>query len=253
MDENRRKIMRISLKNIYKSYTDLRSNKIQVLENISFDIEESEFLSILGPSGCGKTTLLKVIATLEHPDRGEVIFAHKQEGIKTPIVWQEHRLFPWRTVIQNIKFGLELTTYNEDEVEKTVYELIEMIGLRGFENYYPYQLSGGMAQRVAIARSMAVNPDILLLDEPFASVDYQTKLILCNEIKEIQEKTKKTIVYVTHDIRDAISFTNRTIILSARPARVKEIISLSGIELPFSSVEKKIWEILKPEIDIKRK
>jgi NitT/TauT family transport system ATP-binding protein len=245
--------MEFKVENIFKSFEGPGKSKIQVLNGTSFDVKEAEFLSVLGPSGCGKTTLLKIIAGLERPDKGRVIFYSKNKNgnIKTPIVWQEHRLFPWRTVAQNIQLGLELTRVRKKEAKRIAKEYISMMGLKDFEKYYPSQLSGGMAQRVAIARAMAVNPNILLMDEPFASVDYQTKLILFEELKELKKKTQKTIVYVTHDIRDAVLFSDRIVILSALPARVKEIISVEAVKLPHSEIETKIWNSLKPEVKVK--
>jgi len=232
----------LQVKNISKTFNN-KSGKINVLDNISFELNQSEFLAILGPSGCGKSTLLKIISGLEKPDSGKIIFSH--QNFQTPIVWQEHRLLPWRTVKQNISLGLETNNMNKLEINKRLKKYINLIKLNGFENYYPFQLSGGMQQRVAIARAMIIEPDVLLIDESFSSIDYHTKMILFNELKKIQKITKLPIIYVTHDTRDAISFADQTIVLSANPARIKRIIDTKEIKTFSMPMEKEIWDLLK--------
>lgn len=231
----------LKVKNISKTF-DNKAGKIHVLNDINFDLDKSEFLAILGSSGCGKTTLLKIISGLEKPDSGKVVFQHK--NCKTPIVWQEHRLLPWYTVKQNIVFGLEMNNIEKSETGKKLKKYINLIKLNGFEDYYPFQLSGGMQQRVAIARAMIIEPDVLLMDEPFSSVDYHTKMILFNELKKIQKITKLPIIYVTHDTRDAISFADRVIVLSSKPTKVQKAIDTKEIKLLSMPMEKEIWDSL---------
>ncbi len=231
----------LKVKNISKTFFN-KTGKIHVLDNINFDLNGSESLAILGPSGCGKSTLLKIISGLEKPDSGKIILPHK--NYKTPIIWQEHRLLPWQTVKQNIIFGLDTSNIKRAEVEKKLKKYINLIKLNGFEDYYPFQLSGGMKQRVAIARAMIIEPDILLMDEPFSSVDYHTKMILFKELKKIQKITKLPIIYVTHDTRDAISFADKVIVLSSKPSKIQKIINTEKIKTLSMPLEKEIWELL---------
>jgi NitT/TauT family transport system ATP-binding protein len=235
------------IRGLRKSFSQNRQQRLPVLGGLDIDIEDSEFLSIIGPSGCGKTTLLKIIAGVEKADEGSVTLrGSSAEGI-IPIVWQEHRLLPWRTVLRNVIFPLEIKNVDAIEAKEKAHHLLQTMELDGFENYYPQQISGGMAQRVAIARSLAVNTDCLLMDEPFASLDYLTKQILVKQVLEIRRKQKLTIVYVTHDLRDAIELSDRIIVLSQRPAVVREIIRPDTSSLGSLELEKYIWQLL--EID----
>lgn len=233
------------VKNITKIFKN-KKDKIHVLDGISFELVKSEFLAIVGPSGCGKTTLLRIISGLEKADAGAIIYKHKNShgDFKAPIIWQDNRLFPWRTVEQNISFGLEMISMDQKEIKNKTKQYINLVKLNGFENYYPYQLSGGMQEKVAIARAMITEPDILLMDEPFASVDYQTKIKLFYEIKKLQTIKKLPIIYVTHDTRDAIAFADKAIVLSSMPAKIKKIINTKDMEALSMPLEKEIWELL---------
>jgi NitT/TauT family transport system ATP-binding protein len=237
--------MKIVIKNISKSYYK-DSNKIPVLDRISFEIKDLDFISIIGPSGCGKSTLLKIIAGLEKPDNGEITFSGIQEEIKIPIIWQDHRLLPWRTAIKNVILGLEIK--NEKNSQEIAKRYLKIVGLSGFENFYPNQLSEGMKARVAIARALAVDPDILLLDEPFASIDYQTKLILQEELEKIRDNFKIPMIYVTHDVRDIFFLSTKAIVLSARPSKVREIFNLLNFKKKQLDIELKVKKILKEEV-----
>lgn len=190
------------------------SKKILALENISFDVSRGEFLSIVGLSGCGKTTLLKIIADILKPSEGII----SRKG-KSTLVFQDYNksLFQWKTVKGNILFGL---TRGNLRSKKNFNNYVSTMDLKGFENHYPYELSGGMQQRVAIARALAYNPDIILMDEPFGSLDKQTREYLEDELLKIWQKFRKTIVFVTHDIGEAIYLSDRIIVLSRRPAKV---------------------------------
>lgn len=237
--------MEIRIKALRKSF--LRSNQepLVVLDGIELKVEHGQFVTIVGPSGCGKTTLLKIIAGIEKADDGEITFEPDSYASCFPIVWQEHRLFPWRTVMRNITFPLELKNIESSKVEEKALSLIQLMGLSNFEKYYAWQLSSGMAQRVAIARALATDSDLLLMDEPFASVDYQTKQILFQQLLELHKNRKLTILYVTHDIRDAIRFSNYIIVLTQRPSMVREAIKLSESNLREAVLERHIWDLLK--------
>lgn len=203
--------------------------EIKALEDITLEVKPNEFLCIIGPSGCGKTTLLRLIAGLDQPSSGEIILDGKKVRSTSPdrgMVFQEFSLFPWRTVLKNVTFGLEIKGYDKQEREKIAKEFIELVGLKGFENRYPYELSGGMKQRVAIARALAPNPAVLLMDEPFGSVDAQTRNILQEELLEIWERTKKTILFVTHSVDEAVYLADRIVVMSARPGRILECVNI---------------------------
>jgi NitT/TauT family transport system ATP-binding protein len=196
---------------------------LTALEDISFDVQEQQFLCILGPSGCGKTTLLRVLGGFLSPTTGKVIF--KDQMLNGPrkeigFVFQGANLMPWRTVLQNITLPLELQGVTPIEAQARAVELIELVGLGGFENYLPRDLSGGMAQRVAIARVLVYDPDVLLLDEPFGALDAITRQRMCTELLRIWQVRRKTMIMVTHSISDAVYLSDSVIVLSSRPGRI---------------------------------
>jgi len=217
---------------------------LPVLGALDFEVERGAFATLLGPSGCGKTTLLRIIAGLEKQDAGEVCLSNRCL-LKPPIIWQEHRLFPWRTVTGNIAFPLEIARVGKVAAKEKTDALMRLVGLEGFGNYYPDQISGGMAQRVAIARALATESLCLLMDEPFASVDYQTKQALFRELQHLLQEHGLTILYVTHDLRDAIQFSDVIFVLSARPARVLETIHPPAGDLNSSPLEERLWALLR--------
>jgi len=223
--------VKISCRNVNKIYKrEGTSECIHAVKDISLDIYEGEFLCIVGPSGCGKSTLLKIIAGLIPPTSGEVLFDGelvKAPSLKRVMVFQEYALFPWRTTLGNVEFGLEMMGIPVNERRRIATESIRMVGLEGFENKYPFELSGGMKQRVAIARALAVDPETLLMDEPFASVDAQTRNVLKAELLKIWEETKKTVVYVTHNVLEAVFFADRVVMLTARPGKIKDIVEIN--------------------------
>lgn len=205
-------------------YFKIKNGNVQVLKNINLDVKEGEFISIVGHSGCGKSTLLKVIAGLTDYDSGEVKIGNKelhQSDASIGMVFQDHRLLPWMTVEENIGFGLY--GYSIKDKQELVREHIELVGLKGFEKAYPHQLSGGMAQRTAIARALIHRPKILLLDEPFGALDALTRIQLQEETLKIWEKEKTTMILVTHDIDEAIYLSNRVVIASNRPFHIRDI------------------------------
>lgn len=205
----------LEIKNLKKEFVN-NSRSTIAIENISFKVNEGEFIGVIGPSGCGKTTLLKCVAGLLSPTHGTI---SKISISKVTLVFQDYNksLFQWKTVKNNILFGLERSNLKNDKVFR---DYLEIVDLKGFEDHYPYELSGGMQQRVAIARALAYNPDIILMDEPFGSLDAQIRELLEDELLKIWERFKKTIVFVTHDIEEAIYLSNRVIVLSRRPAKV---------------------------------
>ena len=196
-----------------------------VLEDISLEIQQGEFVCIVGPSGCGKTTLLNIVAGFEKADSGEVwANAHRVTGAWTDrgVIFQEAALFPWLNVIKNVEFGLKLKGINSRERRNIALEYLKMVHLTKFQNAHVHELSGGMKQRVAIARALAMNPEMLLMDEPFSALDAQTRWILHYELQNIWLKTRKTILFVTHNIREAVCLADRVIILSTTPGRIKK-------------------------------
>ena len=196
-----------------------------ILDGISFDVREGEFVTIIGPSGSGKSTLLNIIAGLESYDGGDVVVSgHRVSttGADIVMIFQEDALFPWLNVEDNVAFGLKQQGVPKDERRKIVSQYLDMVGLTKFAKSFTHQLSGGMKQRVAIARALAMNPRILLMDEPFGALDVRTRETLQRQLQEIHERTGKTILFVTHDVREAASLGDRVIMLSHGPARIKE-------------------------------
>jgi NitT/TauT family transport system ATP-binding protein len=206
--------------------------EIEALHDISLSIEEREFVCFVGPSGCGKTTLLRIIAGLEEPSQGGVYLDGEMIRGPSPergMVFQEYSLFPWRTVLDNVAFGLELKGQPREERYERCQQYLKMVGLEGFENRFPHELSGGMKQRVAIARALVNDPRALLMDEPFGALDAQTRNIMQSELLRIWEEERKTVVFVTHSVDEAIFLGDRIVMISARPGQVKDIVD---IDLP---------------------
>ena len=210
---------------------DKRFGAVQALSALDLDVERNEFVSILGPSGCGKTTLLRIIAGLITPDRGTVHVDDERVTAPRPnmtLVFQNFRLLPWQTVEDNVGYGLRLRGSSRRQAREQVAPYIRMVGLEGFESSYPYQLSGGMQQRVGLARALAIDPQILLMDEPFGALDAQTREIMQGELLRIWNATHKTVVFVTHSIDEALVRSDRVVVMAARPGRIVE-----HIEVPF--------------------
>ncbi|HSV42001.1 MAG TPA: ABC transporter ATP-binding protein [Methanomassiliicoccales archaeon] len=203
--------------------------ELVAIENFNLDIEDGEFVCLLGPSGCGKTTLLRMIAGLDQPSSGTMELKGKKissTGSDRGMVFQEFALFPWRTVRRNVEFGLELKNIKAHDRKVVSDKYIELVGLKGFEDSHPYELSGGMKQRVGIARALANDPSILLMDEPFGALDAQTRNQMQKELLRIWEETKKTVLFVTHSVDEAVFLADKVIVLTTRPSKIKIIFNV---------------------------
>lgn len=216
----------IEFRNISKYYENLEGEETTALKQINLTVKDGEFICILGPSGCGKSTLLEIAAGLMPHYDGEILLDGRLvSGTSRDIgvVFQDSSLFPWRSVSKNIEFGLEIA--NDDKIERAqkVEKAIESVGLNGFENKYPHQLSGGMRQRAGIARTLVNNPECILMDEPFSAVDHLTRLTLQEEIVRIWQKEQKTIIFITHDVSEAVYLATRIVLLTPRPGKIQKI------------------------------
>ncbi|MFQ5849103.1 MAG: ABC transporter ATP-binding protein [Candidatus Binatia bacterium] len=237
---------------------------VTALKDFGIEVSRGEFVSIVGPSGCGKSTFLNVLLGLLRPDRGVMEIGGKKitgPGLERAMVFQEFGLLPWRTVLSNVELGLELKGVLASIRHKRAMELIDMVGLGGFEGHYPHELSGGMKQRVGLARALATDPEVLLMDEPFAALDAQTRDLMQAELLQIWDKAKKTVLFVTHSIEEAAYLADRVIVMTARPGTTKSIVK---IDLPrprdyemrlspeFNEIKLRIWTTLKEELAAKR-
>jgi len=232
---------------------------LEVFKNISFDVGEREILAVVGPSGCGKTTLLRCIDGLLPHDAGEIWVGNQR--VTEPIagvamVFQHFGLFPWKTVFDNVAYGLRMAGATKAEIERKVPEFIKLVGLGGFEQAFPYQMSGGMQQRCGLARALAVEPSVLLMDEPFAAVDAQTREILQFELLRIWEERPTAMIFVTHSIEEAVLLGHRVIVLKGRPSSIHETISIDlphprtrdTLRLPrFAELRERVWSTLMRE------
>ncbi|MFE5723516.1 ABC transporter ATP-binding protein [Streptomyces erythrochromogenes] len=205
------------------------------LDGIDLEIRSGEFLVVVGPSGCGKSTLLDLLGGLSTPTAGRILLDGKPvtgPGLDRGIVFQQYALLPWRTALGNVEFGLEATGVPRRERKSRAREFLDLVGLTGFEDRHPHQLSGGMRQRVAIARSLAYDPDVLLMDEPFAALDAQTRESLQDELRRIWQRTGKTVVFITHGIEEAVYLGQKVAVMTSRPGRIKEIVPVAFGERP---------------------
>lgn len=259
---------KLKIENVYKSFAakKVKGSKIQppdfvAVENLSLDVKAGEFVAIVGPSGCGKSTLLDLLAGLTTPTSGQITIDGKiiqKPGLDRGIVFQQYALFPWLTALENIEFGLEAKGIAKEQRYLTAQYFLKLVGLAEFEHHYPNELSGGMKQRVAIARSLAYDPEVLLMDEPFAALDAQTRETLQAELIRIWQQTQKTIIFITHSIDEAIYLGQRIAIMTSRPGRIKQVIDVPT-ELrsdqedvrsspAFSQLRHQIWSLLREEV-----
>ncbi|MUG73087.1 ABC transporter ATP-binding protein [Paenibacillus validus] len=214
----------IEIRNVSKTFQQRGAAPYTAIDDVSLTIQKGEFVSLLGPSGCGKSTLLNLVAGLDQAEKGSIVVNGKPSDGPGPdrvVVFQEHALFPWLTVLENVAFGLKQKGIRKAEREALAKEHIKAVHLSKFTDRYPHELSGGMKQRAAIARALAMDSDILLMDEPFAALDEQTRLILHKDLEEIWMKTRKTILFITHNIREAVILSDRVLVMSTRPGTIK--------------------------------
>lgn len=214
----------LSIQGVSRTFVSPKGQTTQALLPVDFDVAENDFVTILGPSGCGKSTMLRIVAGLDHPTSGRVLLGGRPvegPGADRGMVFQSYTLFPWLTIEQNIRFGLRERGMPEAQQKERAAYFIAKVGLRGFEQHFPKQLSGGMQQRTAIARALANDPKILLMDEPFGALDNQTRVLMQELLLGIWEAERKTVMFVTHDIDEAIFMANRVAVFSARPGRIK--------------------------------
>lgn len=255
---------KLSIDHVSKNFISRTGATVPVIQDLSFTVADLEFLVLLGPSGCGKSTLLKVLDGLTHCDSGTLRLDGRditRSGIG-PVgatVFQGFDLFPWRTVAGNVEFGLEVRGVGRAERRKRAQYYIDMVGLGGFEDAYPFQLSGGMQQRVGTARALAVDPQILLMDEPFGALDVQTRDLLQDELLRIWLSERKTVLFVTHSIEEALYLADRILVFSSRPARIEQIIDVPfdrprGETLKtspeFLALRSQIWRGLKQDVKV---
>jgi len=229
----------VQVSGVSKRYAS-EQGSVRALADVTFDVDPGEFVCIVGPSGCGKTTLFRILAGLEPATRGQVTLNDSVVTEPTPnmgIVFQEYHLFPWRTVRGNIAFGLEKAVgLDGTDRDQRVQQLIDLVGLAGFEDSYPKSLSGGMKQRVALARALAIDPALLLMDEPFGAVDAQTRERLQDELLDIWQETGKTILFVTHDVEEAVTLADRVVVMGRDPGQLREIVPID-IDRPRSRTD----------------
>jgi len=232
--------------------------RVVALENISLSVAPGEFLCIVGPSGCGKSTLLRILAGLDHQTGGNIKVEAAGWAVENAMVFQESGLFPWMDVVTNVRFGLMTRGVPAAEAAERVDAALKLVGLTKFRHHYPHQLSGGMRQRTAIARAFVTDPAMLLMDEPFAALDAQNRVILQGELVRIWERTGKTVVYITHSIEEALLLGDRTVIMTAHPGRIKKIIDVPfphprnlvtlAASPEFGQLRLDIWRVLEEEV-----
>jgi NitT/TauT family transport system ATP-binding protein len=247
--------VKLAVSGLNKHFGDL-----EVLQHIDLDVRRGEFISIVGPSGCGKTTFLRIIGGLEQSDSGEARLDDRRitgPGKDRGFVFQQDNLLPWRTILSNTEIGPEISGDRSAEQRERIKKLLKLVGLSGFENYYPRQLSGGMRQRVNLARALAVDPDLLLMDEPFSALDAQTREIMQTELMRIWEEGRKTVLFVTHQIDEAVYLSDRVFVFARRPGRLQEIVE---IDLPrprplsikrtpqFVAYVDRIWKLIEDDV-----
>ncbi len=251
---------KILIRNLTKSYS---AGGVVALRDVNLAVETNESLCILGPSGCGKTTLLRIVDGLILRDSGEVLIDGEPVNAPRPdvaVVFQHFGLFPWKNLTENIGYGLHLRGNGSGRTQATVEHYIELMGLKGFERSYPYQLSGGMQQRAGLARALAVNPSVLLMDEPFGALDAQTREMMQEELLRVLETEKKTMIFVTHSIDESILLGDRIVVMSCRPGRIREIFP---VEIPrprkistvrahprYLELRNAIWEMLRQDLEL---
>ena len=240
-----------------------RGKRVLAVESVDLTIEEGEFVTVVGPSGCGKSTLLNLCVGLLRASSGQILFRGKAiDGICTKIgyVTQKDNLLPWRTLVENVEIALEIRGVEEKTRRRSAEEWIERVGLKGFEEHYPHELSGGMRQRANIIRTLIYDPELILMDEPFGTLDAQTRIVLQDQLLKLWLTTRKTIIFITHDLVEAITLADRVVLMSSRPGKIK---SVEAIDIPrprdvfkihedpqFRLAYEKLWQQLRPEVTL---
>jgi NitT/TauT family transport system ATP-binding protein len=256
-------MVKLQIDHLTKHYwLEREDREVLALADVSFSVEDGEFMAIVGPSGCGKTSMLNIVAGLLPYEEGNVAIDGKRvdgPGIDRAVVFQHASLLPWRTIAGNVRYGMELQRrFDENTMKERTEHFIKLVGLSGFERHYPSELSGGMQQRVNLARALAADPVVLLMDEPFAALDAQTREFMQAELLKIWSKAKKTVVFITHQINEAIYLADRVVVMSARPGRVKDVFKvpfarprdLSLKRDPrFLELEDTVWKLIEEESD----
>jgi len=251
-------VLKIQCRNLGKSFPNQKGT-IHALRGLTFTVVDQEFLCIVGPSGCGKTTLLELIAGLQAPTQGDIRLDDERDagGSRPIMVFQNHGLFPWMTVLENVAFGLEMQEVSRKERHGKAHDLIERFGLSEFADVYPHVLSGGMQQRVGIARAFISNADVLLLDEPFGSLDAQSRTLLQEELLRIWGDQRKLVIHVTHDIEESLLLGDRVLVMTGRPGSIREDMQVpirrprtmeSRNQSDFVELKRHIWELLEEEV-----
>ena len=252
----------LSIEGVHKEY-HARGKKVLALDRVDFSVSDGEFVTIVGPSGCGKSTLLNLIVGLLRSSSGRILFRGDPiDGISTKIgyVTQKDNLLPWRTLIGNVEIALEIRGMERNARKRKAEELIGQVGLSGFEEHYPHELSGGMRQRANIIRTLIYDPELILMDEPFGPLDAQTRLVLQEQLLKLWYASKKTIVFITHDLIEAITLADRVVLMSSRPGKIK---SIENVAIPrprevfkiheseqFRSAYERLWQQLRPEVKL---
>lgn len=252
-------IPKLTIEDLTVQYVAKEQTTVAV-EHVNLTVADGEFVSIVGPSGCGKSTLLKAVSALLKPSNGVIKLDGKRvQGVPDSVgfVFQNDALLPWKTIVDNVRLPLEIRGYSRKEQETEALRLLETVGLKGFENYYPQQLSGGMQKRVALARSFGYDPDLYLMDEPFGPLDAQTRVTIGDAFLKMWEKVGKSVLFVTHDIEEAIVLSDRVVVMSKRPGRIKAVFEVnlerprpyydSRFDTRFKDLQKEIWSYIADE------
>jgi NitT/TauT family transport system ATP-binding protein len=257
--------VKIRFQNVAKSFSvkdaGQQTQSFSAIDDVTLDVHDGEFMVIVGPSGCGKSSLIDLLGGLTKPTRGEITLDGapiRGPALDRGIVFQQYALFPWRTALGNVEFGLEAKGIASEERRQIALDHLALVGLSGFEHRYPHELSGGMKQRVAIARSLAYDPDVLMMDEPFAALDAQTRETLQSELLSIWERSRKTILFITHGIDEAVVLGQRVAIMTSQPGRIKHVIDIppelrqAGQDVrsmpEFGRIRHEIWSLLREEV-----
>jgi len=254
----------IQVENVFKTFQTPTNEQVGALEDINLSISHGEFVTVVGPSGCGKSTLIKLIAGLTPASAGRILYQGEEvQGLNTRVgyVPQESKLFPWLTVEENVAFGLDSKSVSREERDSRLRHFIRLAGLTGFEKHYPSQLSGGMGKRASIVRALAYEPGVILMDEPFGPLDAQTRMILQDELLKIWEQNRQTIVFITHDLVEAVALADRVVVMTHRPGRIRDVIKVH-MDRPrnifeihrqegFDEAHGKLWNIFRHELNIK--